>query len=106
VNDKNIRLFCVGEEINMTHTHFVTGTLLSITLFAAPMANSADEQPLPTDADKQAITVVHDGDVNQDDAHGLAGKRARSPERVEGIDCFYEENKAEKDCRDSKDSAR
>lgn len=90
----------------MTHTHFVSTALVAFTLFAAPMVTSADDQPQPANADNQAIVVVHEGDVKKDDTYSISSKRARSPERSEGVDCFYEENKAEKDCRGGKSGTR
>ncbi len=90
----------------MTHTHFVTTALVACTLFSAPMISSAEDQPQPADVDSQNIAVVHDGDVKKDDTYSLSNKRARAPERAESIDCFYEENKAEQDCRGVKSGTR
>ena len=95
----------------MTHTHFFGTALIAFTLFATPMISSADDlslaaQPPPADTDSQPIAVVHSGDAKKEDAYSLASKRAHSPEPAEGVDCFYEENKAEKDCRRDKSSTR
>ncbi len=90
----------------MTHTHFVNTALIAFTLCAAPMISFADDQPLPANVDSQNIAVVRDGDVKKDDTYSLSSKRARSPERAESTDCFYEENKAEQDCRGVKSGTR
>jgi hypothetical protein len=90
----------------MTHTHFVTSALIAFTLLAAPMISFADDQPPPADADEQAIAAVRDGAVKKDDAYSLSTKRARSAVKGESTDCFYEENKAEEDCRGVKSGTR
>lgn len=90
----------------MTHTQSVTTALIAFTLFSAPMISSADDQPQPADADNQAVAVVRDGDIKKDDAYSLSSKRARSTVKNESTDCFYEENKAEQDCRGVKSGTR
>jgi hypothetical protein len=89
----------------MLHARFVVTAPIAIMLLVAPVMGSADDPPLPGDADNQSIAVMHDGDT-QEDTHSLSGKRARSSEMYETLDCFYEENKAEKDCREDKSGTR
>ena len=90
----------------MKHRHFLATVLIAFTLFAAPMISSAVDKPQAADADNLAIGVVRDGDVKKDDAYSLSNKRARSTEKNESTDCFYEENKAEQDCRGDKSGTR
>ncbi len=95
----------------MTHTRLFGTALMAFTLLAMPMISSADEpslaaQPQPVDTDSQPIAAVRTDANIKEDTHSLASKRARAQERPQGIDCFYEENKAEKDCRRDQSSTR
>lgn len=95
----------------MTHTHLFGTALMICTLLAIPMISSAGEssltsQSLPIDTDSQPITAVRSDASIKEDAHSLASKRARAQERPQGVDCFFEENKAEKDCRGEQASTR
>ncbi len=89
----------------MLHTQFVIAAPFAIMLLLAPMMGSADDPPLPVDEDSQPVAVIRN-DVMQEDTHSLSMKRARTSERYETLDCFYEENKAEQECREDDSSTR
>lgn len=89
----------------MLHTQSFVTASVAIMLLAVPLLAAADDAPPPVDEDNQSIAVMHDGDT-QEGAHSLSSMRARSSERYETLDCFYEENKAEKDCREDKSTTR
>ena len=89
----------------MVNKPFVVTAPIAIMLLAAPMMGSADDAPQPVDEDKQSIAVMNDG-VKQQAVRSLPRKRARSSELYENLDCFYEENKAEQECREDDSSVR
>ena len=89
----------------MLRTQFVVTAPVAIMLLVAPMMGSADDPPPPADEDSQSVAVMHDDDT-QEDTHSLPGKRARSSEMYETLDCFYEEKKAEKEYSEDKSGSR
>ena len=90
----------------MSHTHFVTSAIFAFTLIAASMISTAEDLPKTTDKDSQTVTVVQDGATKKDDSNTLSSKRSQYQERNEGVDCFYEENKTDQDCRGKKSGTR
>jgi hypothetical protein len=89
----------------MTSTNFKAAVLMVGTLLTVPVIGLAEDQPPVADANKQTVAVVRNGDAKHDDTSSFSSKRMQSTERNDGIDCFYEENKAERECRVMKSGA-
>lgn len=81
-----------------------TAAFVVFALFATPSMSSADNQPIPPVLEGQTIEVARDGEVKQAHIRKTAGKRAQTAETAESVDCFYDSNKFNLDCSDSKSS--
>lgn len=90
----------------MSRNIFVTTALMLFTLLAAPSMSSADDQPIQAEADNLDKAVVRNDEVKKGEVRTVYSKKTQSVERAEGVDCFYEENKSESDCRRTKSGQR
>jgi len=80
----------------------ITTACMSFTLFAAPSMSSADNQPIQSGLEEQAVEVARDGEAKKVETRTLASKRVQSEETAESVDCFYDANKANPDCGSAK----
>lgn len=88
----------------MYQNALTTAAFVVFALFATPSMSSADNQPIPSVLEGQTIEVARDGEVKQVQTRKITGKRPQTAETAEGVDCFYDSNKFNLECSDSKSS--
>lgn len=84
----------------------ITAVSMTFTLFAAPSMSAIDSLPAQSVLEEPDVEVALDGQTKKIGARALASQRIQASEPAENVDCFYEANKANADCEDSKSSQR
>ena len=85
----------------------VFGALYCTCMLAVSLPLMADQQAVRQEsAGTASVTAVDHDSGKRADKGRIAAKRAQAGGLHEGVDCFYQENQAEPDCRHNKSDRR